>query len=230
VVANGDGAGWVRAVAERHGAILQLDPYHRNTAIVEAVADRGDRGLLLDALAGRDVGKALGIARGLAAKAGDERARARLEALHGYLDANRDALLTWRERGLDLPPPPDGVEYRDMGAQEANNCSLITLRMKRRRGSWSEGGGNNMARVLCLMGTIGLDAIMGDLPEPGPAERAPEPLSAASAPTRDGKGYGADWLRARMPFEGAAVTPGREAIRGMLRLRPLSSLPFLQGS
>ena len=87
-----------------------------------------------------------------------------------------------------------------------------------------------MAQILCFRNTVGLDAILGTLPEPPPAEAWLEPLSAAKSPQHDGRGYGADWLYAEMPFENAFRTNGREAIRNMLRLRPLSQLPFLQGS
>jgi hypothetical protein len=99
--------------------------------------------------------------------------------------------------------------------------------MKHRRGSWSEAGGENMAKILCFRNTVGLDAIMGVLPEPPAAIPQPEPLSAAKAPQRDGKGHAADWLHAEMPFENAFRTHGREAVRDMLRMKPLNELPFV---
>ena len=99
--------------------------------------------------------------------------------------------------------------------------------MKNRRGSWSDGGASSMARILCFRGTIGLGAILGALPDPGPVEAFAEPLSAAKAPQHDGKGYGADWLYAPMPFDNAFRTHGREAIRGMLRMKPVSGLSFI---
>jgi len=113
-----------------------------------------------------------------------------------------------------------------MGVQESSNC-LITQRMKRRRGSWSDSGANNMARILCFRSTIGLDAILGVLPKPELTEAFAGPLSAAKSPQHDGKGYGADWLYAPMPFEDAFKTNGREAIRGLLRMKPASALSFI---
>jgi hypothetical protein len=157
----------------------------------------------------------------------DESAREKLVKLYSYFYSNRDSLLTWRERGVELPEPPEGVVYREMGTQESSNCSLLTQRMKHRRGSWSLNGANNMAGVLCFRHTVGLDTLLGALPEPPPHEALPEPLSASKSPQRDGKGYGADWLHAEMPFEDAFRTNGRESIRGMLRMRPLSRLSFL---
>lgn len=225
-VTNGDGEKWIRSVAEEHESILQLDPYHRSRAVIKAVSDGNDRSRLFDALGEKDVDKALGVAWELFEKESDDKKRKRLGELCAYFGNNSDILLTWSERGIELPPPPDGVSYRNLGTQEPNNCNLITSRMKRRKGSWSEAGGNNMAKILCYRNTIGLDAILGSLPEPEPAEPWLEPLSAAKSPKHDGEGYGADWLQAPMPFEQASKTHGRDSIRNMFKMQPLSQMAF----
>jgi len=229
-VTNVDGEAWMRTVAEDNDSILQLDAYHRSKALIKAVSDKGDRGLLNNAINEKDVEKTLSLICEMAWDEQDEPTREKLVKLYGYFHNNKDILLTWQERGIELPAPPEGVAYRGMGVQESNNYSLITNRMKHRRGSWSDRGGDRMAKTLCFRGTLGLDAILGTLPDPAPAEARVEPLSAAKAPQYDGKGYGADWLYAELPFDNAFRTNGREAIRNMLRLRPLSQLPFLQGS
>jgi hypothetical protein len=223
---NGDGESWIRTTAEYNDSILQLDPYHRNEAILKAVVDKNDKKLLYKAVRDKDVEKALSLVCEFALDAQDESELEKLVKLYTYLHGNKDSMLTWQERGIELPTPPEGIIYRGMGVQESNNCSLITQRMKHRRGSWSENGGNIMAKVLCFRNTVGLDAILGILPDPLPVEPQAEPLSAAKAPQYDGKGYGADWLYAEMPFENAFRTQGREAIRNMLRMRPLSQLAF----
>ena len=84
-----------------------------------------------------------------------------------------------------------------------------------------------MARIISYRDTIGFDVILGVLPEPLPIEELAAPLSAAKAPQYDCNGYGADWLYAPLPFEEAFKTNGREAIRGMLRQKPVSSLSFI---
>jgi hypothetical protein len=226
-ITNGDGESWIRSAAEEKDTILQLDPFHRSQAIVRAVSDKGDKDFLFDAICKKDVDKALSAICEMALDAQDESERKKLTELHTYFRNNKDNLLTWQERGIELPAPPDGISYRNLGVQESSNC-LITQRMKRRRGSWSEGGANNMAKILCFRGTIGLDAIMGILPEPEPVlDTFAEPLSAAKMPLHDGKGYGADWLYAQMPFDNAFKTHGREAIRGLLRMKPPSQLSFI---
>jgi len=227
MVTNGDGEQWIRTEAEANDSILQLNPYHRSKAIIKAVGNKSDRQRLFDAIGEKDVDKVLDTICDLILKAQDESAFKKLVELYSYFSNNRDILLSWQERGIELPTPPEGVTYRNMGVQESSNCTLITQRMKHRRGSWSEKGGDHMAKILCYRNTIGLDTIMGALPEPPVPVAWVEPLSAAKAPQHDGKGYGADWLFANMPFEQAFKTNGREVIRDMFRLRPLSELPFV---
>ena len=226
MLVNGDGEGWIKTVAENNDAVLQLDPFHRRQAIMRAVKDKDERKKLYDALSGKDVEKAIDVICSLIGKTSDVPSLKRLVALLIYFDGNKDNLLPWQERGLRIPAAPEGVVYRNMGVQEHNNCDLITQRMKHRKGSWSPAGANNMARALCLRNTIGLDAMLEPLPDPSAANTPTDPLSAAKTPLYDGKGYDASWLYAGMPFEQTFVTAGREAIRGLLRQRPLSSLAF----
>jgi hypothetical protein len=224
---NGDGEQWIKTTAESNDSILQLDPYHRSKAIIKAVRCKEERKLLFDAIAEKDVDKVLNITNGLVLKEQDKSKRNALDKLHGYFSNNRESFLSVQERGIELPRPPEGIIYRNMGVQESSNCSILTQRMKHRRGSWSEKGANNMGKILCFMNTIGLDAILGVLPEMPTATVWVKPLSAAQSPKYDGNGYGADWLYAQMPFEQAFRTQGREAIRNILRMRPLSEVPFI---
>ena len=226
-VANGDGASWIRTAAAESGAILQLDPYHRSQAIIKGIRDRGGRKRVFDAIRAKDVPKVLSVLADLIAEAENDAERKKIGDLFGYFFKNKDSLLTWQEREIKLPAPPEGIQYRNLGIQESSNCNLITLRMKHRKGSWSKQGGNHMAKMLCLRNTIGLDLIFGLLPAPQAVTPTAEPLSAAQTPMYDGEGYGGEWLHAAMPFEQAFRTNGREAIRRMLRLRPLSDRAFM---
>ena len=225
-ITNGDGEAWIKAAAEANDAILQLDPYHRSQAIIKAVSGKNDRKALFDAIGEKDVNKVLDIISGFIAKTQDVAEREKLEKLYRYFNSNKGNFLTWQERGIELPAPPEGTVYRNLGTQESSNCNLLTGRMKHRKGSWSVAGANHMAKILCFRNTIGLDRILGSLPELPAAEASPGPLSSAKTPQTGGKGYGADWLYAPMPFEQAFKTNGREAIKGMLRQRPVSGLAF----
>jgi hypothetical protein len=218
---NGDGASWIKSAADEIDAFLQLDPFHRSRAVMRGVSDKKDQSTLFNAIREKDVNKVLTTIDAFVAKETDESSRNKLEKLRGYFYGNIDSLLTWQERGIELPEPPDGVVFRSMGIQESSNCDLITQRMKHRKGSWSYTGGEHMAKILCFRYTIGLDAILGTIPEPVEVELPTDALSAAKAPIFDGKGYAAEWMHADMPFEQAFKTNGREAIRGLLRQRSL---------
>ena len=223
-ITNGDGESWIRTASEEKDTILQLDPFHRSQAVVRYVSDKDDRQLIFDAIGEKDVEQVLSVISALRTTATEEKEIKKLDKLHGYFNSNKDSFLTWQERGLELPNAPDGIVYRNMGVMESSNCDLLTQRMKHRKGSWSEQGANHMAKILCIRKTIGLETIFGELPQAEPAEAYAEPLSSSKAPAHDGKGYGAQWLYAQMPFEGAMKTNGREAIRNMLRLKPISQL------
>ena len=225
-ITNGDGEQWIRTAAANSGSILQLDPFHRSQAIFRAVSDKTQRKRILDAVNGKDVQKVLDTICDMILETQEETSIKKLAKLYGYFNSNIDSFLTWQERGMELPTPPKGIAYRGMGVQESSNC-LITQRMKNRRGSWSEKGANNMASILSFRGTIGLDAILGELPEPEPTHPFAEPLSVAKAPLHDGKGYGADWLNAQMPIEKAFRTNGREAIINLVRMKPISEMSFI---
>jgi hypothetical protein len=221
-ITNGDGESWIRTAAENNDSILQLNPFHRSKIIIKTVKDKEERKLLFDAIKEKDIDKTLEIICNLILKAPDEKAQGKLVELYNYFHNNLDSLLTWQERGIKLPEPPKGITYRQMGVQESNN-SLYAQRMKHRKGSWSDNGGENMARVLSYIKSIGLETILGTLPEPEPVvDEYSEPLSAAQTAKYDGKGYGANWLYAPMPFENTFKTNGREAIRGMLREQAFS--------
>jgi len=229
-ITGGDGEAWIKTTAAQNDSVLQLDPYHRSQAIVKAVKDKSDRQMLFDSVKKKDVDEVLDTICDLFMKTTDEPTWKKLSELYNYFSNNRDSFLTWQERGIKLPEAPAGITYRSLGVQESSNCSLLTQRMKHRKGSWSKDGATHMAKILCFKNTIGLDTILCPLPEPPMCQPSSAPLSAARTPQNDGKGYGADWLYAQMPFEKAFKTNGREAIRNMLRLKSLSTLPFLSGS
>ena len=228
-VANGDGAGWISAAAADVDAAFQLDPFHRSRAVLRAVSDKEGREAIFKAIKEKDVGRVLHVIYDMISKAGDAATSEKIGKLFGYFHSNKDNLLTWQERGLGLPAPPDGIVYRSLGVQEASNGDLIALRMKHKKGSWSPQGANRMAKALCFRHTIGLEPMMLAMPEPELTgmELAPEPLSVAKAPQRDGQGYDGTWLRASLPLAGAFVTNGRAAIRKLLSQRPVSDLNYM---
>ena len=71
------------------------------------------------------------------------------EELYNYLYNNREGLLPYCKRSVEFTKPAEGIIYKNMGIQETQNYTLITLRMKHRRMRWSESGADNLAKRMC---------------------------------------------------------------------------------
>jgi len=149
-VLNADGALWPKRSAEGEDIYYQLDPYHRNQALVRAVMDPEARKTIWKLLNEGDIDGVLLCIDTLADSTPDEKESEILRKLYRYFDNNRDGLIPYYLRGLELPEPEPGKEYRHGGAMESNVFSIIGNRMKGGRRSWSVSGGDNMARLLCL--------------------------------------------------------------------------------
>lgn len=220
-VVNGDGGSWVGEPNDPD-AVTQLDPFHLHREIRRRIADRKAQGEIERLLAEKDVDGALEYVGAYAGSAGtedegDKRAENAGKLLK-YLENNREGLVPWRERDLEIPEPPDGVVYKGMGVQENQNCTVITLRMKHRRMRWSQRGGNSMAKALYRKENRELHETIGryskELPFAGTVIEAIEILSAAKAPKKDGKGNPyADRFNCHMPILNAMLTEARKYFR-----------------
>ena len=151
-VLNGDGANWIKKSAD-YDTIYQLDPFHRNRAILRAAPDENTKETMLKLLYSQQIDDLLTYIDALLNSVEDEEVEDKLRELHTYFSNNADGLITYNQRGIELPEPPDGKKYRTCGAIESNVFSIIGNRMKGRRRCWSVAGGNNLARLLCLKST-----------------------------------------------------------------------------
>lgn len=70
------------------------------------------------------------------------------ETLLSYLMANKEGLLPYQKRGIELPKSPEGLVYKNMGTMENHIWSIIARRMKHNHTSWSISGGNHLAKIL----------------------------------------------------------------------------------
>jgi len=192
-VLGGDGAGWIKQSQTDETVHFQLDAYHRNQAVLRHVSDPAIRKIILKLLYAKDIDLLMHVIDVEILSAGDEETRENYRKLQTYFQNNEDGLVPYNQRGLDLPEPPEGKVYRRLGAMESNVFTLIGNRMKGNRCLWSEKGGNNLARLLCLYHTDRLGEYLDRLGSCVLPERYEEEvtvrMSAAKAPTRDGKGY-----------------------------------------
>ena len=136
--------------------------------------------------------------------------------LYKYLWNNREGLIPYRERGMELPDAPEGILYKNMGVQENQNCTVITMRMKHRRMRWSVQGANNMAKALYRKENRELIDIIerytDGLVFTMQIEEIVKTLSAAKAPKKDGKGNPyIEAITHRMPLLDAMRTASRKA-------------------
>lgn len=228
-ILNGDGGGWIKGGLADADVHFQLDPFHKNREITRKVKDEGQRETIRRLLSEKRVTDCLKFIKGLAEIAEDEGDKKNLMGLYEYFSSNKEGLLPYQERGLKLPEPPAGVEYRNLGTMEHHVCDGAAKRMKHQKASWSKAGAGNLGRLLCrkvcgsLYETVTSLSKM-TLPEHY-TERIEEVLSAARAPKKDGKGYLYP-VRGERPFTGAFMTNGRKAILGLLENRSCSELIY----
>jgi len=217
---NGDGANWIRRNLIDGSIHYQLDPFHRNKWVTETVADEAARKNIMKALYSNDPELLLHVIEVEAASTDDEAVRENYMRLHGYFEKNKDGIVPWQQRGLDIPAAPEGKEYRRMGACESNIYTIIGNRMKGGRANWSIDGGNNLARLLCLKFTGKLTGVLANLSAMVLPERYSEEVkvefSAAQIPQREGKGYNG--------FRQASIPSDQKWLKDIASLKPLSSL------
>lgn len=201
-ILNGDGAPWIKRSLIDEDIHYQLDTFHRNKAINTYVANPQMRKEIFKLLYTKQIDDMLIYIDACANSVDDEKESENLRQLHTYFSNNKYGLITYIERGLDLPQPENDNVYRNCGAMESNIFSIIGNRMKGNRTCWSENGGNNLAKLLCLKATKKLSETLQSLttiilPQKY-EEQAITALSAKKIPERVGKGYNG-FMKASIP-------------------------------
>lgn len=193
---NGDGGKWVHDEYDA-GAIMQLDRFHVVKTIKQKTAHEEAKAEMLRLLREDKTEELLEYAQiyldTISTAEGDTQEEQNAAELKEYLKDHKDQLSRYYSRGIEIPEPPEGILYKNMGVQENQNCTLVTLRMKGKRKRWAEKSAANMVRLLYyrenkdLMdavdrytdGEIWTETLKADLRKP---------LSAAKTDRVDGKG------------------------------------------
>ena len=193
-ILNADGASWIKKVKDK-STCFQLDPFHRNKAVKEKIHEKGAQEAVLELLREEEIEEVFRYLEIYRNSLSDDDEIKDAEELIRYYENNREGLVPYQSQGLELPEPPEGLEYRNMGTMENHVWSVIAKRMKHGHRSWSRRGGNHLAKILAKKCSGKLNEVTERLRRPVFEEEKVEELYgeillATKAPKKDGKGYG----------------------------------------
>ena len=232
-IINGDGAPWIKSSLGDEGVHFQLDPFHVSEAITRNVYDKKHAGKLKKLYREGRIDEVFEYLTNLLIEyKEDEEKLRKLEDLYNYLAYNRENLLPYHLRDINLPDLGEGLEYRNLGTMEHNVCDIIALRMKGRKMSWSMKGATYLAKLLTARASGTLYEKLGKLfNDTIPEDKLDEmteivQLSAAEANKKVKVSKLYKIRRASMPFEGQPLTEGMKAIRNLVKNRVGSDLVY----
>lgn len=220
-ILNGDGGGWIREPYDE-GTIFQLDRFHIYQEIKRKLKEKEAQKAVTELFECGQTGEMLEYIRvyadSVASNDPADKRSSNAKKLYEYLSNNKEGLLPYQERGIKIPEASPGVVYKNMGVQENQNCTVVTLRMKHRRMRWSVTGANNLAKLLYrkenreLIDTIGryTDGLVSTMQ----MQEVLQVLSAAKAPKKDGKGGAyVEAISSHVPLMEAMMTASRKAFK-----------------
>lgn len=217
-ILNGDGGSWIKDPYEPD-TVFQLDRFHIRQEIKRKLNQDKKAAKAVEELFEEErMDEMLEYIQTYADSVDtddekDSRAKKARE-LYQYLNNNKEGLMPYQKRGIRLPDPPEGMRYGNMGVQENQNCTVITIRMKGNRKRWSVNGANNMAKLLYrkenkeLVQTVDryTEALIFNIK----MTELITTLSAAKAPKKDGKGNSyIDVINMHVPMREAIRTASR---------------------
>jgi hypothetical protein len=144
---NGDGASWIKKTQDKE-TVFQLDPFHRNQSIRKNLPHAKAIHDVMEMLRENKVAETFAYLEIYRDSLDDDESIKKVEEVISYFRSNRDGLLPYQERGLEIPESPEGLVYRNMGTMENHIWSVIARRVKHNHTSWSIKGGNHLAKIL----------------------------------------------------------------------------------
>ena len=214
-ILNGDGASWIKHEIDEN-VHYQLDPFHKYQAVVRSVKDRKHRSEIKKLLQKNKIEETLLYIKKLALITEEIKESEKIMNLYNYFQENKEGLLPYNERGLNIPKSPEGLIYRNLGTMEHNICDIIAQRMKHRKASWSIGGAQNLGKILAAQASKRLSNVIAEFSDTvlqiDNSIFEHQVLSAGKAPKKDGKGCDGTVSKGSVPLLNAALTNGRKAI------------------
>jgi hypothetical protein len=220
-VLNGDGGSWIKDPYEPE-TVFQLDRFHIQQCIKKKIVPQEvqkEISRLFEEGSYDEMFEYISIYAD-SVENDDEKDNSSKKAreLYEYLNNNREGLVPWQKQRDNYPEAPAGLVYKNMGVQENQNCTTITLRMKEGRRRWSKSGANNMAKLLTCRDNKELAETIERYTDgviiAEPIEEIMKTLSAAKAPKRDGNGNPyIDLVNHHMPILETMQTNARKIFR-----------------
>ena len=223
---NSDGGGWIKKLHDYNDeAIYQLDPFHLQKAIRRSNPGGEYLEQISSKLRENKLDELFTYLDAVANSLESENAQERVRGLIGYLQDNRNGLIPYLKRGLELPELQDGLVYKGMGNGEHNMFLVVAKRMKHRGACWSPQGGLKLCKLLCHKVSNSLVETIESLTNFETPERMREPsmnplLSASKAPKKEGKGY--EGKHSPIPYVDSALSNGRKELINWLKGRNYS--------
>ena len=223
---NSDGGGWIKKLHDYNDEVqFQLDPFHIQKAIIGSDPGGDYSKKVLGMLKENKLDELFEYLDAVANSLESKNAEERVRRLLGYLSDNRNGLVPYQKRDLNLPKLSDGLVYKGMGNGEHNMFLVVAKRMKHRGASWSPQGGLKLCKLLCHKVSNTLVETIESLTTFEIPERLQEPsmkplLSSSKAPKKDGKGY--EGKHTSMPYIDSALSNGRRELINWLKGRNYS--------
>lgn len=186
IIINADGAGWCKTIAESPVEKYQLDMFHIQKKIREAVTDSYYLKLMSGIVKTDKPKYVFNIIYNYKVELEHDKKEeelAKVKELEKYLKNNEDGLLRYQyELGYNIEElnRKEETEYRNLGTEESQMFCGCRKRMKKNRTSWSDAGAEAMVKLISYVKSNTLDdLITGELEKKVENEvksRFPQPI------------------------------------------------------
>ncbi len=217
---NSDGGTWIRTLYEKGDSVYhQLDPFHVNKTIKGFGLGKEFESNVFHYLKSAQIDEALNYVEAVMNSVEEVKETEKISELYSYLSNNKESLIPYQNRGIELPELKEGLVYRGMGNAEHNVYLTVAKRMKHRSAAWSEEGSLNLCKIICLK--VGhklsetLEGISSIVLPDNFKERITDVLSAGRAPKKIGKGYLGKTCT--IPYTNAPMTDSRRSLMSWLK-------------
>lgn len=166
IIINADGAGWCKDIAESPKERYQLDMFHIQKRITEAVTNKEYKELMSNIVKTNKPKDIFNIIYNYKIELEyDEKEEElkKVRELEEYLRNNEKGLLRYQyDLGLSQEEIEklDETEYRNLGTEESQVYCGCRKRMKKNRTSWSDNGAEAMVKVISYIKSNLLDDLI----------------------------------------------------------------------